>query len=104
MNSYYLLLEGLFGCTLALITVYDFLMDEACIFIHRKMHFWITLIVLFHYLTTYIAYLALRLLKVSNTNSGLNFIYTGLWLFSLVNYIAFGIIYLLYNRKWRPHE
>lgn len=105
MNSNYLLLEGLFACALAFAVLYDLLKDEDNVFIFRVPHFWITVIVLFHYLATYVAYLGLRFLKISGSPpSSLELIYTILWLTTVLTYLGIALSLLLLNDKQKTHE
>lgn len=100
MNSNYLLLEGLFGCGMALIALYDFLRDDNKPFIHRNVHFWITLTMLFHYLGTYIVYLLIMFLKhIGSDHSDLIRAYILLWLLAVTSYIAIGLLFLLVHSK-----
>lgn len=100
MNSNYLLLEGLFGCGMALIALYDFLRDDNNPFIYRSIHFWMTLTMLFHYLGTYIVYLVILLLKeIGAGRNDLVTAYTFLWLIAVLTYIAVGVTFMLFPAK-----
>lgn len=100
MSSNYLLLEGVFGCGMALIALYDFLRDDNNPFIYRSIHFWMTLAMLFHYLGTYIVYLVILFLKqIGAGRNDLVIAYTFLWLVAVLTYIAVGTAFLLFPVK-----
>ena len=95
LNADFLLFEGFCVVAMALYAFYFLILKDISIPIFSLPLFWVSLIFLFFWCGTFIAWALFNILRILGQKEGLNKIYLGLWFINLACYVALAILFFI---------